>query len=73
MLAGGHSNGGSHCVDQLPTSLVHVAKAVEVYGGGVGAVNLLRSRAEIYLNPLKRRPSPEKTTSASANDDDFSR
>ncbi|GMN27228.1 hypothetical protein TIFTF001_001556 [Ficus carica] len=48
---GGHSNGGSRRADQLPTNLVDVVKTVEVYGGGVGAANLARSKAEIYLNP----------------------
>ncbi|GMN60924.1 hypothetical protein TIFTF001_030012 [Ficus carica] len=73
MPVDGHSNGGSRRADQLPTSLVDVAKAVEVYGDGVGVVNLVRSRVKIYPNPPKRRPSPEKTTSMGANDDDFSR
>ncbi|GMN59673.1 hypothetical protein TIFTF001_028766 [Ficus carica] len=73
MPAGGHSNGGSRRADQLPTSLVDVAKAVKVYGSNVGVVNLVRFRAEIYPNPPKRRPSPEKTTSTGANDDDLSR
>ncbi|GMN47085.1 hypothetical protein TIFTF001_016274 [Ficus carica] len=73
MPAGGHSNGGSRHADQLPTSLVDVAKAVEVYSSSVGVANLVRSRAEIYPNPPKRRPSPKKTMSTGTNDDDFSR
>ncbi|GMN36645.1 hypothetical protein TIFTF001_006183 [Ficus carica] len=63
MFADGHSNGSSHHANQLPTSLVDVAKAVKVYGSGVGAANLVRPRAKIYPNPPKRRPSPEKTMS----------
>ncbi|GMN26809.1 hypothetical protein TIFTF001_001441 [Ficus carica] len=56
MLASGHSNSDSHHADQLPTSLVDAAKAVEVYSGSIGAANLVRSRVEIYPNPPTRRP-----------------